>query len=73
LHYRAGLPSENSAGAVAIVRLSRTNLIAVATKDTTFAELITAGTASIKGERSVLDAVFDHLDTFMTGFPIVEP
>ena len=72
LHYRAGLPAESStaAVAVAVVRLSRANLIAVST---TFAEMITAGTASIKGEQTVLDAVFDHLDTFMTGFPIVEP
>ncbi len=73
LHYRAGLPAESSTAAVAVVRLSRANLIAVSTKDTTFAEMITAGTASIKGEQTVLDAVFDHLDTFMTGFPIVEP
>jgi len=77
LHYRAGLPSENSAensaATVAIVRLSRTNLIALATKDTTFAELITAGTASVKGDRAALDAIFDNLETFMTGFPIVEP
>ncbi len=70
LHYRPGLPT----GADAVVaRLSRANLIAVATKDTTFAEMITAGTASVMGDRAALDAVFDHLDTFMTGFPIVEP
>ena len=60
-------------GTVLLATPRTPNLIAVSTKDTTFADLITAGTASIKGERTVLDAVFDHLDTFMTGFPIVEP
>ncbi len=73
LHYRAGLPADTGIEADAVVRLSRSNLIAVATTDATFPELLTAGTASIRGEQAALDMIFTHLDTFMTGFNIVEP
>ena len=70
LHYRAGLPADASTADVAVVRLSRANLIAVVTKDTTFAELIRPpARPRSRVDRAAIDAVFDHLDTFMTDVP----
>jgi alkyl sulfatase BDS1-like metallo-beta-lactamase superfamily hydrolase len=73
LHYRSGLPTDGDV----VVRLTRADLIAVVTLDSTFAELVEAGRAELDRPLvdglPALDAVFANLDTFMSMFPLVEP
>ena len=63
----------HSAAASAAVTLDRSVLIDISAALLSPAEAIDAGRASIDGERSAFEVVFDHLDVFMSMFPIVEP
>jgi alkyl sulfatase BDS1-like metallo-beta-lactamase superfamily hydrolase len=66
-------PSSHSTAAAATVRLARTTLIDVVTQSTTFVDQIQAGNIVIDGEAAALLGIFGNIDTFETGFPIVEP
>jgi alkyl sulfatase BDS1-like metallo-beta-lactamase superfamily hydrolase len=66
-------PSSQSNTAAATVRLARTTLIDVVTQSTTFIDQIQAGNIAIDGEAAALLGIFGNIDTFETGFPIVEP
>ena len=48
-------------------------LVDLAGAETTMADAIDAGRASVDGDVEAVHAVFDHLDTFESMFPIVEP
>jgi len=48
-------------------------LVDLAGAETTMADAIVAGRASVDGDAGAVHAVFDHLDTFESMFPIVEP
>jgi len=48
-------------------------LVDLAGADTTMTEAIDAGRARVDGDVEAVHAVFDHLDTFESMFPIVEP
>ena len=66
-------PSSQSNTAAATVRLARTTLIDVVTQSTTFVDQIQAGNIVIDGDAAALLGIFGNIDTFETGFPIVEP
>ena len=48
-------------------------LLDLGTNSTTIDEAIGTGRIAVKGDAAALAAVFDHLDTFQSMFPIVEP
>ena len=60
-------------GAVATVMISRALLLEVIAQVTTFVDELAAGRAVIDGDASALLTIFGNLDTFATGFAIVEP
>jgi alkyl sulfatase BDS1-like metallo-beta-lactamase superfamily hydrolase len=57
----------------AVLTLGRQVLVAISSNDTTIGEAIDTGQATYDGDRTAADAVFAHLDTFQSMFPIVEP
>ena len=57
----------------ATLTLTRLTLLSVIGGDATFVEAIQNGEITIDGDGSALLKIFGHLDTFMTGFAIVEP
>jgi alkyl sulfatase BDS1-like metallo-beta-lactamase superfamily hydrolase len=60
-------------GASATVIISRALLLEVIAQVTTFMDELAAGRAVIDGDASALLTIFGNLDTFATGFAIVEP
>ncbi len=65
----AGLHGE----ADAVATLDRSVLLDLSTNSTTIDEAIGAGRIAVEGGAAALAAMFDHLDTFQSMFPIVEP
>jgi linear primary-alkylsulfatase len=59
--------------AQASVTLTRTGFLALLGGQTTLPEAVASGDFKIDGDGSVLAAVFANLDTFTSGFGIVEP
>ena len=57
----------------ATVSLDRSVLIEIGANESTVADLIASGRVTIEGDQAAFEAVFGHLDTFMSMFPIVEP
>jgi linear primary-alkylsulfatase len=55
------------------VTLTRSRFLSVLGGDTTFADAIRSGDVKLEGDASALAAVFGNLDTFLSGFGIVEP
>ena len=55
------------------VTTTKSALVAITSDELTFDDAVAAGTTTIDGDRAALDAIFAHLDTFMTQFPLVEP
>lgn len=56
------------------IALDRSVLIDLSSNSTTIDEAIDTGRAVVEGgDRAALDALFGHLDTFQSMFPIVEP
>jgi alkyl sulfatase BDS1-like metallo-beta-lactamase superfamily hydrolase len=55
------------------VIISRALLLEVIAQVTTFMDELAAGRAVIDGDASALLTIFGNLDTFATGFAIVEP
>jgi alkyl sulfatase BDS1-like metallo-beta-lactamase superfamily hydrolase len=59
--------------AEATVTISRELLLEIIAQVTTFMDELSAGTVTIEGDASALLNIFGNLDTFATGFAIVEP
>ena len=56
-----------------VARLGRDVLLELSTNTTDVASARVDGRTEVDGDASALDAVFGHLDTFRSMFPIVEP
>jgi linear primary-alkylsulfatase len=61
------------ASADATVALDREVLVEIGAAETTIDDLLDSGRVSVDGDADAVRAVFAHLDTFMSMFPIVEP
>ncbi|NNE13000.1 MAG: MBL fold metallo-hydrolase [Ilumatobacter sp.] len=57
----------------ATVQLEHSLLVELGAAETTIGDAIDAGRVAIDGDESALRAIFEHLDVFMSMFPIVEP
>ena len=57
----------------ATITTTRRALSAVASGESTFAEVVANGDATVDGDPAAPGRLFDHIDVFMTGFGIVEP
>jgi alkyl sulfatase BDS1-like metallo-beta-lactamase superfamily hydrolase len=55
------------------VTLTKPTLLQIVGGETTFADAIAAGDVEAVGDTGAIGRIFDHLDTFMTNFAIVEP
>jgi alkyl sulfatase BDS1-like metallo-beta-lactamase superfamily hydrolase len=62
---------ENAAEAT--ITISRALLLEIIAQVTTFVDELSAGTVTIEGDAAALLNIFGNLDTFATGFAIVEP
>jgi alkyl sulfatase BDS1-like metallo-beta-lactamase superfamily hydrolase len=60
-------------GADATITISRELFLEVIAQVTTFMDELAAGTVTIEGDAAALLNIFGNLDTFATGFAIVEP
>jgi alkyl sulfatase BDS1-like metallo-beta-lactamase superfamily hydrolase len=63
----------HESGAAATITISRELLLEIIAQVTTFMDELTAGTVTIEGDAAALLSIFGNLDTFATGFAIVEP
>ena len=63
----------HEAAAEATITISRALLLEIIAQMTTFVDEFSAGTVSIEGDAAALLNIFGNLDTFATGFAIVEP
>ncbi len=63
----------HDATANARVQLDKDALVALATRRISLEDAMGAGVVSVDGDVSAAEAIFDHLDVFTSGFPIVEP
>jgi alkyl sulfatase BDS1-like metallo-beta-lactamase superfamily hydrolase len=70
IHYTAGKQADD---ADATVVTSRDALLAVTARETTVDASLETGAMRVEGDAGALRTVFDHLDVFESGFPIVEP
>jgi len=70
VHYRANrqLPDADLT-----VTTTRETLSQIVAGETTIATAIEAGQLTPEGDLGALHAIIDHLDTFLGGFPIIEP
>ena len=59
--------------AEATVRLGRDVLLELSSNTTDVASVLAGGRIECDGDVAALEAVFGHLDTFQSMFPIVEP
>jgi alkyl sulfatase BDS1-like metallo-beta-lactamase superfamily hydrolase len=55
------------------VTTTRPAFLEIVSQSTTFMDALAAGDVALEGDAAALLAVFGNLDTFMAGFPIVEP
>ena len=65
--------SGRAAVADADVTLDRSVLIDISSAELTSGEAIDSGRAVVDGDDTAFRAIFDHLDVFMSMFPIIEP
>ncbi len=63
----------HEAAAEATITISRVLLLEIIAQVTTFIDELAAGTVTIEGDAAALLNIFGNLDTFATGFAIVEP
>ena len=70
IHYTAGKQADD---ADATVVTTRDALLAVTARETTIDASLETGAMRVEGDAGALRTVFDHLDVFESGFPIVEP
>ena len=64
---------KRAANADASVTLARDALNAVALRQTSMADAVRAGRATVEGDASKLDELFAMLDDFSVMFPVIEP
>jgi len=57
----------------ATITITREMLLEIIAQVTTFTDELTAGSVTIEGDAAALLNIFGNLDTFATGFAIVEP
>jgi len=69
MHTMAG----HVADADATVELDRSVLIEISSAELTVGGAIEAGRVVVDGDAAAFTAIFDHLDVFMSMFPIIEP
>lgn len=69
MHTTAGV----AADADATVTLDRSVLVEISSAELTAGGAIDAGRAVIDGDDAAFRVIFDHLDVFMSMFPIIEP
>jgi alkyl sulfatase BDS1-like metallo-beta-lactamase superfamily hydrolase len=67
------IQSRHDAAAQATITISRELLLEIIAQVTTFVDELSAGTVAIEGDAAALLGIFGNLDTFATGFAIVEP
>jgi alkyl sulfatase BDS1-like metallo-beta-lactamase superfamily hydrolase len=67
------VPDAQDPNAAVTVTINRLTLLAIMAAETTFVDEATAGRITFVGDPMVLTQIFTHLDTFSTGFAIVEP
>ena len=70
LHYVQG---RHDPAAAASLRLSRPTLLSVTEGGRPLAEAIAEGDVVADGDVVAADAIFGHLDVFLSMFPLVEP
>ena len=70
LFYR---PYDAPSSADAIVSLSRTLLIEIMSGERRIEDVIRDGLINIEGQVEAVIETFSHLDTFISGFNVVEP
>jgi alkyl sulfatase BDS1-like metallo-beta-lactamase superfamily hydrolase len=70
LHYVA---DRRDPAADVSVTTTRAHLLSVTSREATLADVLADGRFSIVGDTDALHSLFDHLDVFESGFPIVEP
>jgi alkyl sulfatase BDS1-like metallo-beta-lactamase superfamily hydrolase len=57
----------------ATITTTRAVLVSVTAGARTFDDAVSSGDATIDGDPTAVDGIFDHLDVFMSNFPVVEP
>jgi alkyl sulfatase BDS1-like metallo-beta-lactamase superfamily hydrolase len=67
------IQGRHDAAAQATITISRELLLEIIAQVTTFMDELSAGTVTIEGDAAALLNIFGNLDTFATGFAIVEP
>jgi alkyl sulfatase BDS1-like metallo-beta-lactamase superfamily hydrolase len=67
------MQGRHDAGADATINISRELFLEIIAQVTTFMDELAAGTVTIEGDAAALLNIFGNLDTFATGFAIVEP
>ena len=70
IHYRANRQLPDADLTVTTTRETLSQIIA---GETTIAAAVEAGQLASEGDLGALHAIIDHLDTFLGGFPIIEP
>jgi alkyl sulfatase BDS1-like metallo-beta-lactamase superfamily hydrolase len=55
------------------VTTTRAHLLSVTAREATLDDVLGDGRFIADGSTDALHALFDHLDVFVSGFPIVEP
>jgi alkyl sulfatase BDS1-like metallo-beta-lactamase superfamily hydrolase len=70
MYYMQG---RHDGAAAATITISREMLLEIIAQVTTFMDELAAGTVIIEGDAAALLNIFGNLDTFATGFAIVEP
>jgi alkyl sulfatase BDS1-like metallo-beta-lactamase superfamily hydrolase len=63
----------HAADAAATVTLTKSGFLSIIAGSATFLESVTSGEITIEGDATALVAVFGNLDTFASGFNIIEP
>jgi alkyl sulfatase BDS1-like metallo-beta-lactamase superfamily hydrolase len=67
------VPGRHDGAAEATITISRELLLEIIAQVSTFMDELAAGTVTIEGDAAALLNIFGNLDTFATGFAIVEP
>jgi alkyl sulfatase BDS1-like metallo-beta-lactamase superfamily hydrolase len=70
IHYVHGRHADDAA---VTVTLTKSDFVQITGGAMTFIEAVTDGKVQLDGDPSVLVTIFGNLDTFETGFAIVEP
>jgi alkyl sulfatase BDS1-like metallo-beta-lactamase superfamily hydrolase len=67
------IKGRHDSGAAATITMTRASLLSIMSGDLTFVAGLTSGEISFEGDVQSLSKIFGHLDTFQSGFNIIEP